>query len=290
MPTFRSITVFALNVVIHEENERDYKKLFQELLKLKHVVSFNKTHSALIVGLSKIRQGAKKFITGSMIKYINIKPPYFDINKFEILYDEEGNPIQLLPPNIKGTANTVHFALDLSTHRVYVDNRFITPRMARLFFSEIFEQPEIVKNFGLVDVSVHSESKSAEIISKIKTLKKIDVRVMRPNPIGVNRYDEIVLGKLREQNADNLSIAISSKGEFLDPNQEFKMYMHAATSHGRIVATFLDEEEKRKEISTDEMPVTHKESIPKNEPYLNALCRSAIALWGKIREDGNKEI
>ena len=289
MATFRKITVCALNVVIHDKDKRSYEDLLQASLRLRHAISFNNTHAALIVGLRKYQYGDDLFIVGEIIKYVNIKPPYFDASKYKILYDEDVNHVQMLPPNIKGTANTVYFALDLSTHRIYVDNRFITAKSARSFFAEIFAHGELVKKFGLVDVSIHSESKTAEVIANFKTLKKIDVRIMRPNPIGVNRYDELVLNKLKEQNADNLSISISSNGDFLDPNEEFRAYMYAATSHGTIKAVTIDETNKRKDVSTDEMPMTHSEQISKGEPYHDALCRIAKSLWRKITEDGNRQ-
>jgi hypothetical protein len=49
----KKLNICALNVVIHEKEKRDYKRLFNDAAALLRVVAFNQTHAASLIWTSE---------------------------------------------------------------------------------------------------------------------------------------------------------------------------------------------------------------------------------------------
>lgn len=146
----------------------------------------------------------------------------------------------------------------------------------------------LVDIYGSVEVTLHSSMSAIDNMVANNFLRKIDVRIFKPNPIGSNRFDDEILEELAAQNAENMHVGLSSKKDFLKPSEHFKKYMYAATSHGDVIATAIDENNKSVVLSTEDKPMIHKDRIESKEPFFNALCRGAVTLWRKILHDGRE--
>ncbi|MCH5143671.1 DUF4747 family protein [Desulfovibrio sp. UIB00] len=281
------IAVCALNVVIHDENKRDYSKLLKNCSDKHDVVQFNKTHAACLIGVKESFTPYGNYLFGTVFKFVNIRPPYFDINKLSLILDEDGNPKNIIDPQIRSNTLDVNFCLFEDSHRIFVDVRNITPKMAKDFFERIFKREEIVAEFGEVDVSLHSTKEYIEEILRIPSLRSLEIFVHRPNPTNMNRFDFDVEESLREQNAESLQHRLATRSDNITPNELTKNFMNAARNNGRVIGRGRDEDGKTVEFDTDNSPLVDSIFTEKNEPYLFALARAAQKVWEKITtQDG----
>ncbi|MFZ5811700.1 MAG: DUF4747 family protein [Thermodesulfobacteriota bacterium] len=283
------LSVCALNVVIHDEEKRNYKQLVRDAGALREVVAFNKTHAASLISTSQISIDGKMLLNGTIYRFINVSPPYFDANRSEVLLDDDGAPINLLPPHVKSSTKEVRFLLQHKEHRIYVDTKNISPKMARNFFEIIFNNKSIVDKYGSIDVSLHSSRKAIESILGMYELRSLVVKISRPNPVGVNRFDEEVYREMEEQGAEKQDLALRTRKNTLRPNDNYKKYMHAAQSHGSVVGQGRKEDGTKDVKSTEDYPMRTTISIGKDEPYLKCLFRAAKTMWEEIKSDGNSD-
>lgn len=277
------LTACALNIVIHDEDKRDYRALFEACGKLHDIILFNRTHAACMLGTSETHTAEGPFLFGTICRFVNLRPPYFDAEELEIIVDDEGKPVNVVAPKIKANSLIIEFCLLENVHRIFVDTRNITPTMAKGFFEQIFAKEEIVNSFGQVDVSIHSTKEGLEEILSIFSLKSLDIFVHRPNPTNLNRFDFDVEESLKEQNAEALNHRLATRNDNLKPNELTLNFMNAARNHGRVLAKGRDQEGHAVEKNTDESPLLDSEYYYKNtETYRFVLARLAKKIWDKI--------
>ena len=279
----KKLSVCVLNIVIHDENKRDYKQLIKDAARQREIMAFNKTHAASLVWTSEQRHEEQNYLTGVIYKFVNVEPPYFDTDKSEVVLDREGHPLDIVPRHIKANTKEVTFCLLEEVHRIFVDTRYISPKMARSFFEDIFHREAIVEKYGSIDVNLHTEIKAIENMLSIFALKKLTVKLCRPNPIGMNRFDEEILQELEDQGAENLDLELRTRHNELQPNDKFKAYMYTATNHGKVNAVGRDENGMIVEQSTEESPIRETQPIGSHEPYYSALLRISKSLWDKLQ-------
>lgn len=283
----QKIAVCALNVVIHEEDKRDYKKLLKICASKHDVIPFNKTHAACLIGVNDAFTPSGTFLFGLVFKFVNVRPPYFDTRNISLLLDEEGKPKNIIDPQIKANTLDINFCFFEPEHRIFVDTRNITPKMAKEFFEKIFKNEDVINEFGQIDISLHSTKEYIEEILRIPALRSLDIFVHRPNPTSLNRYDFDVEESLREQNSESLQHRLTTRGSSISPNELTKNFMNAARNNGRVIGRGRDEEGKSIEFDTDNSPLVESVFADKDEPYLYVLVRAAQKVWEKIKtQDG----
>lgn len=282
----QKITVCALNVIIHDEGKRDYKKLFQFCAELHLVAQFNRTHAASLVSTSSVVTPMGEYLFGLIYKFVNVEPPYFDSHSHKIVYDAEGKPKNLLSPQIKANTKDVEFCLFDEIHRVFVNTKNITPKTAKSFFEKIFSDIRVVQEFGQVDVALHTSSESVDSILNIYSLKCIEVTVHRPNPISLSRYDGIVEESMRQQNAETLQFKLSTKKGDITPDETTHSFMQGACNNGRIRAIGRDQDGKKIEYDTDDVALTASTLLQKGESFVTGVIRAASNAWNKISSQG----
>lgn len=283
----RSVNVCALNVVIHDKDKRNYVKLLRDALETREIVRFNRTHAASLVGIYGEYYQSVKYPVGLIYRFVNVEPPYFDTDQNELLLDAEGNPKVILPANIKSNTKDVYFVLLEDVHRIVIDTRNISPAMAQEFFEKLFESENVAEKYGQVDVSVVSEPETIEEILKIHSLRNLSIKIAKPNPVGMNRFDEMVLGELEEQGADVLEHDLRTRREGILPNDRTRMYMHAATTHGKVYAAGKDFAGMKVEVSSENFPIKHQAKRENKETFKRLLVRASLGLWDIIVRKGH---
>lgn len=286
MSRAKQVNVFALNVNILDENKRNYFQLFYDAWTLGAVVQFNVTHAAALIALSNEVYEEEKYLCGLVYRFINVAPPYFDMQSREMLVNDDGTPQIVVAPHIKSNTKEINFCFLSGVHRIIVDSRNISHTMAREFFTTIFSRKEIVDKYGDVEVVVHADHDAVDVMLEHAGLRSVEISIVRPNPVGASRYDEEVLAELDEQRGDRLRHAVSGRSGQLKPNQKTRTYMYAAASLGRVDATAKDEMGGVVSMSTDDIPIRDRGIKDARETYYTALIRTAQSLWRKIVAQG----
>lgn len=285
----RTIAVCALNVIIHDENRRDYEQLFRDALELQTTIQFDKTHAASFMTLSDaLVYSEYRFFDGMAYRFVNVSPPYFNTEDRMVILDQDGNPKDLLNENTKSNTKEFRFAIMEDMHRIFVDTKNISPLMAQKFFTQLLETDTLLEKYGDINVIVQSDRRAIEDILEIPVLKSLRINISRPNPIGLNRYDEEVLGEMEEQNSEQLIHELKSGNDAIQPNDKTKRYMYTATTHGTVIGRGKNSEGLPVEKSTQEIPVKKAIRRREHENFRTLLLRASKELWEKIRRQGHE--
>ena len=222
---------------------------------------------------------------GTIHRFIDVKPPFFNEETSEIVVDDEGYPVDLLGAQNKGNAKKALFCFpqDQEIHRLFVQINKMSPSFALKFFQGLFSLQQVMEEFGAIDVNLHTEESAVDQMLLLPVLKSIDIKIYRPNPTGLNRYEEMVLEELKVQRAQVLNHRLSSRGESIDPNEKTQNYMRAASNLGKVEVKAIDENKKHLILNTERFPVVEDATAIKKEQEGSVLIRAAIQLWNKIK-------
>lgn len=284
MPRAKKITVCILNVIIQEKDKRNYAKLLNKCAKQHEIVQFNRTHAASLIAVRDYTYQDKTYKIGSIYKFVNVKPPYFDIDKSEVIVDSDGNPKDLISPSIRSNTREVAFCFFEDIHRIFVDTRNINPLMARDFFQRIFNSEYITDAFGQVDVSLHSKHGTVDNILNIHSIKRIDLVVSRPNPIGLNRFEADVEENLRKQNVEKLYMGLKTRHGGLNPDESTRAHMYAAARQGSVFGSGENEDGTKVEFDTEKTPFRHSMLYHKGDIPAEVLIMCSRRAWNEDQE------
>ena len=278
------MTVCALNIIIHDAEKRDYAKLLVESAKLQEVVSFNKTHAGTLLGVKKKNVYEKDYLFGTLCRFVNINPPYFDSIRQSIITDEDGNPIDLVESHIKANAELISFCLFEEEHYLFVVSNKMSPSMAKKFFENLFQHESIIQQFGSVDVMLQTTKEAIDAIFAMFSIRNLHITVNRPNPHNLNQYSLDVEKFLDDQRAEKLNFIMASRNkDGIAPKGLTKDFIESAKNNGRVQAKGLDLEGKSVTLDTDNSPLTDTDYYDKAIEDANiVLVNIAKKIWGII--------
>jgi hypothetical protein len=218
---------------------------------------------------------AERVIVGTLYKFINVSPPWFDASKAEPIINEQGEKIHLVARHQKSNLKEIPFAFFPGIHRFFFSNQNVSARMVRAALEELCSGEEFEKEFGEISISVETSKEGISRILSLPMLNRLDIRITKPNPAGLNKYTTAVLRQMDEQGAERLEHNLASRST-MQPNDDTQTYMQAARSLGKVVAHGKDESGQPVTVSTEEYPVSHRRAYNSNvESGTEALVNCA---------------
>lgn len=267
MRNIRTIRVSQLNIVMdNPHSPQRYVDLFSAAKKINPMVRLRGDEAAKLgpVDIKKSNAG-NGYITGDIYRFLNIdeSAEWFNTEKNLPATDDETDEINIpaaLRPNLK----MIEFVFRPKSHRLYFVNKdrkhSMTPQQAEKFFQALFDIICSRQDFPAVTVTAIPESNSIDALFSIPVLRKIEIKLARPNPDDFDIAERRILRRLEKINAKKIETnIIAQPGESLEPDEEIRTLAEVAAQNGSVVASGLDGHGKKVIESTKDRPI--------DEPY-----------------------
>lgn len=127
-------------------------------------------------------------------------------------------------------------------------------------FTSLFSDETISSEFKSIEVTVIPEKSALSLIFKLPRLNKLFLQIMPPNPDDLAEFEQDVLSRLNNMNAEKLEQAYYGEtGESLEPDEELKKLAKVAAHNGYVQGTGKNSDGTTVTLSTIDKPM--KESI-----------------------------
>ncbi|WP_099510966.1 DUF4747 family protein [Microvirga ossetica] len=173
------------------------------------------------------------------------------------------------------------FFFDSQKHQLFFEIKgpdgSIAPTEVERFFAILLTQRELFEKYGPVYVNLVSRRESIDKILSGLDLKKLAIRIQRPNPDDHQDLDRRMRDRLRRQRASSLTETLqAAPGETFDPDEDTLALAKVATINGEVSATGRDENGASVTRSTRSYPAIETVSydpdvISNNQAFITSI-------------------
>lgn len=230
----------VLSVRIPDDKERNYPRLLKKIFDLrKSAQVYPGVGMALTSFDEKTRQG-----TISKFSIIEVDGEWFDERGFGPASEDDLKKISI-PENLRPNLVSKPLYLDEKDHLIsvmtYSAGKSISPTQIEKFFRAVVSLPQVVEEYGAVQIDLFKDAEQIEALLKLSTLKELKITISRPNhiPEGVIREIE---ESLKAENADEMTRTIKSKDkDFLKPSQHTQALGVLAAENGSVSVKYEED-------------------------------------------------
>jgi hypothetical protein len=178
--------VGGLNIRLHPHSPELYDDFLRALYELRRPVRIRGDRFGMITLLDRrsIDDGIIRGFLRTFTK-IDVNAKWFDERSLD---DADADLLKQIsiPPNAHPNSSAFRFSLNARKHVLtfeqYSAGRQLTPRSAYKIFRELADDPEILKRFNPVQISILQDRTSLDRIFGLTRLKSIRFVMDRPNP------------------------------------------------------------------------------------------------------------
>lgn len=292
MGIYTKLRFNALNIIMHPHPKDCYINLFLD--------SYNSRQSIRIYGnqYAEIHKAYKKnfnnetIIEGKIIKYTHVDStePWYNKKTAEIASYEEMNKINI-PEDLEPEGIEFTFFFFPSTHTfVYVSKhkKSFSVNLMKKFLEGLFNiWLKRNQDFDSIDVLIHYSREALQKIFELKNIKRLTIKITRPNGDTNEGMKENFLKHLEKSNIHIFEQTVdSAKSKEIIIDDELKSMSEIAHENGEVKAEIKDEYNTRKEISTKDVPEEHTEIYnSKKDSTSEAEIRGALSLISKLNSN-----
>lgn len=284
MRTFR---LAILNVVMPQPHSpARYKDLMQETYRLRHIVNLRGDYAGMMGALH--HEG--DLLLGYFYKFFNLdkKEGWFNVTR-----RKEAEPSDLaqikIPDDLKPHHQMIRFAFFPKAHRlVFVakdGKESLSPAMAKTLLDRLFEEKQIVKAFGEIEVTVEPSREQLKRIFALPRMKALTMEIMPPNPDDLDEAEDEVMERMNSERAQKMTISLATRHpKGLVPDEQHKTLARIAQSNGKVVAKGETDKGAVVTLSTLDHPLIEPVKYdPKTQLRDEALKQKAISLLQRLR-------
>lgn len=288
----RTIVIAALNVVLPEPHRAEkYRELWMKAFEMKIPVKLRADTGGVIGSANTGDEQKGRPIWGDLYKFVNIEMDgrWLDIRTRKAANkDTVARQVQI-PPNLHPNMRSVPYVFFPSTHRLIFVSRLdsknaISPGMARTLVIETFRHGDLVKDFGLPEVTIEPDRETLKRIFDLPRLKRLYIEVTPPNALG--DIERKLFERLNGMNAGRMSQTLSSAHpEGLRVDQDTKNLAEVAKSNGFVEGKGEDARGRTRDLSTLDHPHTEKHEVdPKIQVPRDVLMAEAPRISAKLSQ------
>lgn len=278
----RSLKITRINIVTHPHSPQDYLKLMRKV--------FNEAQSVPVRGDQHLMIGQLRYIDtedhlkgmfGKIYRFIQIDrdAPWFNVVRNDIATEEELALINI-PNDLRPNCEQFDFVFYPRGHAFYLESKStgqsLSPNIAAKMLSGLFANPTIREEFGEVEVNVFADRQHLETIIHMHDLRRLVIKVTKPNADELGRAQAKVFGRLCRWNARKATIDVTAeKDESIEVDAILKIAARvAAAGNGKVEGFGYDNGGARLEESTVNKPwdttVTYNPNVQTQETAMIA--------------------
>jgi hypothetical protein len=212
---------------------------------------------------------------------IDVKGKWLDLRNEDELSPDLKRSIAI-PANARPNFRSYDYLFSEKKHRFYFENRntegqVLGPTTAKRILSSLLSQELHGFNSPDVAVTVVPEKGAVERILRLPGLRQLYIRVASPNADSASpAVRRRVLKRLEEANARRLEITYTKRADAvaLTPTQEMRELAEVGSDTGLVEGIGRDPDDKKLEISTDQIPKRKYVSVEAGGSFLARVLGS----------------
>ncbi|WP_199052936.1 DUF4747 family protein [Aquitalea sp. ASV15] len=254
----RTLRFSRINIVTHPHKPSGYVKLLRAV--------FHSGRSVAIRGDQHLMIGEMRYLNsddplqglfGRLYRFVQIDKdaPWFNVEKNDVATEEELAQINI-PENLRPNCEMFNFVFYPRGHAFYLENKSgkhsLSPGFATKMLRALFADPEVVKEFGEVEVNVFADKEHLDKILRIHELRRLIIEVSKPNADELGKAQAKVYGRLGALNARKLKMEIVAENkESIALDEDLKTAAKvAAAGNGKVIGYGYTQNGQRVEEST----------------------------------------
>jgi hypothetical protein len=288
----QSFVVAAINLTMHPHQPSRYVKLIQSLARVRAAAQIRGEYQATLGTAKAIDDGdPESGLAGVIYKFFELDK---DANWFNVVRQKAAEPGERarvqIPAELKPHYSPFNYVFFPRSHLLFFETKWgpnnLSPGNVHKMLIHQLARPQILQDFGHVDVTVEPSRESLERIFKMPSMSRFQIELTRPNADDLANSERTVMQRLASMNAQREGIElVSEKGKPLKPDEALKIIARVAQSNGHVEAEGRGADDKRIFESTEDHPL--KETVtydPKVEGRLETLISKATEMVQRIRK------
>lgn len=243
MARLRTVQIAAANIKVHPHPPGIYLKLLKDAFNLKRPIQVRGDQHLIMRPFQDAGEGV---IVGSVARFtaIDTNLSWFNSQTLDVA-DEENVKKIVIPDGVHPNYVPIFFAFFERQHLFVFETKgkdvSVSPNMVERFLRGLFEQAEIMKEYGEVDVSIVADANKLDQIMNSKAIRKLTIKIRKPNPDTVSLVRNRVMGRINDNNAIGWEQTFTpAMGQALTPNEETQLLARVALTDGEVTATVGD--------------------------------------------------
>lgn len=239
----RTINIAAANITVHPHPPGIYPRLLKDAFALRRSIQCRGDQHLVMRPFHDTGEGV---LVGSMARFtaIDHELPWFNSETLDEADEDNVKNIQI-PEGMHPNYMPIFFAFFEEPHLFVFETKgkdvSISPNMVEKFLKGLFGQPEIVKSYGEVNVTIVADVNKLDQILDSQAIRKLTIKIRRPNPDTLNVHRDKVMKRLGANNAIAFEqTLIPPMSEALTPDDETKLLARVALTDGEVTATVGD--------------------------------------------------
>lgn len=287
----RKIPISALNIAMHEPHSPSaYVDLMLGLYAMRRIVNVRALTGVLIGSMYPLdKKYPDRGLVGEIYQFTNLdqKEPWFDVNALDEATEEEVKEIKI-PEHLKPHLARFSYVFFPHGHRLYVQvrnkSRSLGIQNVLKLFRVLLDDPS-APQAPPVEITVEPDRDTIGHILKIKYLRRLEIKLVRPNPDDLSAAERRLLRKLSRQDARQMDVNLYAESDgSLDPDKETITLAKVAASNGAVIGHGRDAANNPVAKSTVDQPwreVAHFDEDVQTEQA--AIIQKAKEMHGKVR-------
>jgi hypothetical protein len=287
----RKIPISALNIAMHEPHSpKAYVELMLGLYAMRRIVNVRALTGVLIGSMYPLnKKHPDRGLTGEIYQFTNLdqEEPWFDVNALDEASEEELLEIKI-PEHLKPHLARFSYVFFPHGHRLYVQvrnkNRTLGIQTVLKFFRLLLTDRDAPQT-PPIEITVEPDRDTVSKILKIKYLRRLEIKLVRPNPDDLSAAEQRLLRKLSRQDARQMDVNLYAESDnSLDPDQDTITLAKVAASNGSVTGHGRDAANSLVAKSTVDQPwreVAHFDEDVQTEQA--AIIEKAREMHGKVR-------
>lgn len=234
--------VGGLNVRLHPHDKQRYRDLFSTLFSIKKIASLRGDRSGLITSLNRIGRN-DEYINGTITTFLDfdLEGDWLNTDTMEEASDNDRQLINI-PTNLRPNIKSFYFRFDVENHELIFEhysggNRF-SHNSVYNFFSELFADKKIQKDFGDVKLTIIQSKGSIDKIFALPRITDLEIYIERPNSdLWGDNFEEQAEEHMEDKNARSMTVIYKSeKGLGISRDEDLDRLIRASIRNGLTIA------------------------------------------------------
>jgi Domain of unknown function (DUF4747) len=257
----QKISAGCVNIRIHDQNRRDYSKLYRWILNRS---SPQKVHGNTGIYISSDLAGFElgdAFGQGILSKFVDFDQydKWANLNQRRAATQIEREQVTI-PEGIRPGLKSFPFAFEFSSHLFFVQNydsgNTLSLPSVKKYFDSVFSMQHFLNEFGAISVTILQSEAALDDIFGMDVLKELSIFIEMPNHDvwGLDNEEEVEQA-LTEEGASSFEARFKAgKGGSLTPSDRTRIHARVALNNGYVSAKGK-QEGVSKTISTTKYPL-----------------------------------
>lgn len=259
----KRIIVGAINVRLQPHSTEKYISLLKAAEKLHRPIRLaGDTYAMLAFAIKAIDDGDDLgMLSGVIYKFSRIDPTaeWFNLDTMTFATADDKKSL-VIPKNLRPNSDMFEYLFDPKTHTFfyegYTNGKTLGHKYAETFVKRLFNEPELVKKFGKVDVTHLPTHDSVEQALMLHRKDTVSMVIVRPNPDDLAGVERRILKRMNDNRASVIEERlVAIDGESLVLDHEYVTLSRVAARNGKLEVKGRNAQGHRESISTVDHPL-----------------------------------